>query len=157
LKRPRGRYSRHKSIFSLRVTHGMNAYNTYYETQTNTADPGELVVMLYKGAARFLASAIEGIEAGNREVSNNNFLRAQAVISELTDTLDMARGGDLAMNLGRIYEYMNHRLVDANLRKDAEPAREVERLLRELLPAWEQAARETKAAQPVRKLMSLSA
>ena len=35
----------------------MNAYNAYRETQTQTADPGELVVMLYKGAARFLASA----------------------------------------------------------------------------------------------------
>ena len=112
-----------KSIFTLRVTHGMNASNTYFETQTQTANPGELVIMLYKGAARFLASAIEAVDA---------------------------------KNLGRIYEYMNYRLVDANLRKDAEPAREVERLLRELLPAWEQAARQTGNA-PARKLVSASA
>jgi flagellin-specific chaperone FliS len=40
---------------------------------------------------------------------------------------------------------MNQRLIEANMRKDADPAREVERLLRELLPAWEQAARSTSA------------
>jgi flagellar secretion chaperone FliS len=135
----------------------MNAYNKYYETQTQTADPGELVVMLYKGAARFLASAIEAINARNLEASNNSFLKAQAIIAELMDTLDLKKGGELAQNLMRIYEYMNFRLVDANLRKDAEPAREVERLVRELLPAWEQAARETAAAAPVRRLVSTSA
>jgi flagellar secretion chaperone FliS len=130
--------------------------NTYFETQTNTADPGELVVMLYKGATRFLVSAIAAVEAKDLQTANNKFLLAQAIITELIETLDMKQGGDLAVNLGRIYEYMNYRLIDANLRKDAEPAREVERLLRELLPAWEQAARQTKAA-PARRLVSASA
>jgi flagellar secretion chaperone FliS len=131
----------------------MNAYNSYFETQAQTADAGELVVMLYKGAARFLVSAIAAVEAKNFQDASNSFLRAQAIITELVETLDLKQGGDLAQNLGRIYEYMNYRLIDANLRKDAEPAREVEKLLRELLPAWEQAARETKAA-PARRLVS---
>ena len=112
--------------------------------------------MLYKGATRFLASAIAAVEAKDLQTASNKFLLAQAIITELIETLDMKQGGDLAQNLGRIYEYMNFRLVDANLRKDAEPAREVERLLRELLPAWEQAARQTKAA-PARRLVSASA
>jgi flagellar protein FliS len=119
----------------------MNAYNTYFETQTNTAGPGELVVMLYKGATRFLASAIEAIDARNIQAASNSFLRAQAIISELNDTLDLKQGGELAQNLARIYEYMNFRLVDANMRKDAEPAREVARLLRQMLPAWVVTAR----------------
>jgi flagellar protein FliS len=134
----------------------MTAHNTYFETQTNTAGPGELVVMLYKGATRFLASAIEAVEAKDIQTASNKFLLAQAIVTELIDTLDMKQGGELAQNLGRIYEYMNFRLVDANLRKDAEPAREVDRLLRELLPAWEQAARQT-AAAPVRRLVSAAA
>jgi flagellar secretion chaperone FliS len=134
----------------------MNAYNTYFETQTNTAGPGELVVMLYKGATRFLASAIEAVEAKNIQAASNSFLRAQAIITELSQTLDLKQGGELAQNLWRIYEYMNYRLVDANLRKDAAPAREVDRLLREMLPAWEQVARET-AAAPARKVISAAA
>ena len=134
----------------------MTASNTYFETQTNTAGPGELVVMLYKGATRFLASAIEALEAKDLQTANNKFLLAQAIITELLETLDMKQGGELAQNLGRIYEYMNFRLVDANLRKDAEPAREVDRLLRDLLPAWEQAARQT-AAAPIRRLVEAAA
>jgi flagellar protein FliS len=121
----------------------MTAYQAYRQTQAHTATPGELILMLYRGAARFLATAIEGIEAHNVDVAHNHLLRAQAVITELIETLDLERGGDVARNLWRIYEYMNHRLVEANLRKDAVPAREVELLLRELLPAWEEAVRQT--------------
>ncbi len=129
----------------------MNAYQAYRQTQTETAAPGELVVMLYRGAARFVGSAVEGIEAHNIEAAHNSLVRAQAIVTELLETLDLARGGELARNLVQIYEYMNHRLIEANLRKDAAPAREVERLLRELLLAWEQVARET-AAKPARRV-----
>jgi flagellar protein FliS len=129
----------------------MNAYQSYRQTQAETAAPGELVVMLYRGAARFVGSAVEAIEACNVPTAHNNLVRAQAVISELLETLDLERGGELARNLMQIYEYMNHQLVEANLRKDVAPAREVERLLRELLPAWEQATRAA-GVKPVRHL-----
>ena len=119
----------------------MNAYNTYRQTQAQTAAPGELIVMLYRGAARFVASAIEAIEANDVEASHNQLVRAQAVITELLESLNVEQGGEVGRNLFRLYEFMNQRLVDANLRKDAAPARDVERLLRELLPAWEEAVR----------------
>jgi flagellar secretion chaperone FliS len=131
----------------------MNAYNTYRQTQAQTAAPGELVVMLYRGAVRFVASAIEGIEAKDVQAANNYLLKAQAVINELLETLDVERGGEMAQNLMRIYEYMNYRLVEANVRKDVQPAREVEHLLRELLPAWEAAVRQT-GATPARQLVA---
>jgi flagellar protein FliS len=132
------------------------AYQTYRQTQAQTAAPGELIVMLYRGAVRFVASSIEGIEANNVEVAHNNLLRAQAVINELLETIDVERGGEVARNLWRIYEFMISRLVEANLRKDAAPAREVEQLLRDLLPAWEEAARQTNA-QPTRPTVGASA
>ena len=124
----------------------MNAYNVYRQTQAQTAAPGELVVMLYRGATRFVASAIEAIERNDIQVAHNNLVRAQAVITELLDSLDFERGGDIASNLAQIYMYLRSRLIEANLRKDARPALEVARLLRELLPAWEQAARQGTAA-----------
>ena len=134
----------------------MNAYQTYRQTQAQTATPGELIVMLYQGAARFVARGIEGIESGNVEVAHWHLVKAQAVIAELHGSLDAERGGEIARNLADIYAFMNRRLVDANLRKDIAPAREVERLLRELLPAWEQAVRETNAS-PARASLALSA
>ena len=126
----------------------MNAYNVYRQPQTQTASPGELVVMLYRGAARFVTSAIEAIERKDVQAAHNNLIRAQAIISELHETLNVERGGDIVKNLSQIYVYLNTRLIEANHRKDAEPAREVVRLLRELLPAWEEAARQAAAARP---------
>jgi flagellar protein FliS len=119
----------------------MNAYQVYRQTQAQTAAPGELVVMLYRGAVRFVSSAIGAIECRDIEGAHTNLVRAQAIVAELLETLDLERGGDIAKRLVGIYEYLNHRLVEANLRKDAEPAREVEQHLRNLLPAWEEAAR----------------
>src|SRR5260370_41820635 len=107
----------------------MNAYQSYRQTQAETAAPGELVVMLYRGAARFVGSAVEAIDARNVPAAHNNLVRAHAVISELLETLDLERRRELARNLMQIYQYINHRLVEANLREDATPAREVERLL----------------------------
>jgi flagellar secretion chaperone FliS len=138
------------------VTNQMNAVNSYRKTQAQTAAPGELVVMLYRGASRFLAEAIQALEANDLQTGSNQLLRAQAVINELLETLDLKRGGEIAVNLNNIYEYMNFRLVDANLRKDPAPAREVEHLLRELLPSWEQIARQT-ATTPVRNLVEAAA
>src|SRR5207244_5143727 len=102
----------------------------------------------YRGAARFIAAGIEGIESKDVQSAHSNLVRAQAIISELLETLDLERGGELANNLMRIYDYLNHRLVEANLRKDAEPAREVERHLRDLLVAWEQIVRMSAAGRP---------
>jgi flagellar secretion chaperone FliS len=126
----------------------MNAYNVYRQTQAETASPGELVVMLYRGAIRFVARGVEAIEARDVQAAHNNMVRAQAIISELMGSLDLERGGELAQNLMQIYDYMQRRLIDANMRKDPVPAREVEHLLRELLPSWVEAARQVAGGRP---------
>src|SRR5262245_61730010 len=126
----------------------MNGFQVYRQTQAQTAAPGELVVMLYRGAIRFVNAAVAGIDARDIQAAHGNLLKAQAIVSELQTTLDLERGGDIARRLTSIYDYLNQRLVEANVRKDAAPAREVEAFLRELLPAWEEAARQAAPARP---------
>ena len=64
----------------------MSASNTYFEMQTNTAGPGELVVMLYKGAARFLVSAIAAVEARDVQTASNKLVpRSLSLASTRTD------------------------------------------------------------------------
>jgi len=75
---------------------------------------------------------------------HSDLVKTQGVITELMSTLDLSVG-EIATNLFRVYEYMHFRLVEANVKKDAEPVREVLVLLRELLPAWQEAARQTRA------------
>jgi flagellar protein FliS len=129
----------------------MNAYQVYRQTQTQTAAPGELVLMLYRGALRFLSTAIDAIENKDIVAAHNGLMKAQAIVNELNDTLDLERGGEVASNLRRIYEYMNRRLLEANIRKDVQPAREIQKLLREMLPAWEAAVKQAggAAARPL--------
>jgi flagellar protein FliS len=118
----------------------------YRQTQAQTAPPGELVLMLYRGAVRFISAAIGAIDSKDVATAHNSLMSAQAIITELKDTLDLERGGKVAENLSHIYAYAHRRLVEANVRKDAAPAREVAHLLRELLPAWEAAVQQTAAA-----------
>jgi flagellar secretion chaperone FliS len=121
----------------------VNAYQVYRQTQTHTAAPGELVLMLYRGAIRFLSSAIEAIDAQNTAEAHTKLIKTQDIIADLLGSLDHERGGDVARNLSALYDYMLRRLVEANVRKDTKPAREVQALLRELLPAWEAAVKQT--------------
>jgi flagellar protein FliS len=114
---------------------------TYRANSVLTASPGQLVLMLYDGALRAMRLAREGFarpEGDPRrfESINTNLLKAQAIIDELQGTLDHQAGGEFATTMHRLYDYYNRRLLEANLRKDAQPVAEVERLLREVRDAW---------------------
>lgn len=112
----------------------------YQRAATETASPAQLIVMLYAGCIRFTALGKTAIEQKDFTTSRENLLKAQAIIAELMGSLNLSIG-DLATNLMRLYDYMYRRLIDANIRRDAEAAAEVEGLLRGLLPAWEEAVK----------------
>jgi flagellar protein FliS len=106
-----------------------------------TASPGQLVLMMFDGALKALALAREAFGRPPEDfrriaVINEQLLKAQRIFGELQDTLDMKAGGDFAREMHRLYDYYNHRLLEANLRKQVEPVVEVERLLGEVRNAW---------------------
>jgi flagellar protein FliS len=118
------------------------SYARTYQTQSVlTASPGQLVLMLYDGALRFLALAHAALETSVRdprriETINTNILKAQNIVSELQGGLNREAGGQLAATLDQLYDYFNRRLREGNIRKDPAPIIEVERLLKELRDAW---------------------
>jgi flagellar protein FliS len=124
------------------------AYQQYQRTQTETASPGELVVMMYKGAIKFLGSARQNLELRDFEATNRHVLRAQEIILELMISVDV-NVGPVGRNLFDLYEFMHHHLVQANVRKDGQMMAEVEQLLRELVPAWEQAVQAGRKVTPL--------
>jgi flagellar secretion chaperone FliS len=116
---------------------------TYRTNAVLTASPGQLVLMLYDGALKALALAREGFNepADNPrriELINQQLLKAQAILSELQNGLNLDAGGDFARTMHRLYDYHSRRLMEANLRKQVEPVIEVERLVQELRDAWAQ-------------------
>jgi len=120
-----------------RVAQGVQGYQ---RAATETASPAQLIVMLYAGCIRFTALGKTAIEQKDFTTARGNLLNGEAIIAELMGSLNLSIG-DLATNLMRLYDYMYRRLIDANIRRDAEAAAEVEGLLRGLLPAWEEAVK----------------
>ena len=116
---------------------------TYRANAILTASPGQLVLMLYDGALKALALARDAFEAAPenpRRIQdiNQQLLKAQAILAELQNGLNLEAGGDFARTMHRLYDYHNRRLLEANMRKTVEPVIEVERLVRELRDAWAQ-------------------
>jgi len=117
------------------------AHNRYMEVQVQTAPPENLVLMLYDGAIRFATQAKADLAAGNREAAHNNLTRAQDIMGELMGSLNMELG-EIAENLFSLYEYMQYRLIEANIKRSAGHIDEVLQMLRELRQAWAEAVRE---------------
>jgi flagellar secretion chaperone FliS len=115
-------------------------WESYRKVATQTATPGQLVLMLYEGAIKFLEMALGGFEhkdpAQFNQTINNNILRAQAIIHEMNASLNMQEGGEAAANFRRLYNYLYRRLRDANRAKKQEPIDETLRHLRVLRDSW---------------------
>ncbi len=123
------------------MTLSQGGARTYYAQSILTASPGQLVLMLYDGALRFLgqaqaAFASDASSPRRIEQINTSILRAQNILIELQSNLDHQSGGKYAADLARLYDYYLRRLLEANLQKRPEPVDEVERLLRQLRDGW---------------------
>ncbi len=114
--------------------------NEYMEQEVANADPAKLVDLLFQRAVRDLERAYEMWPSLARSAEAVRLaLHAQAIIGELQSCLNFNDGGELAANLGRLYEYMQFRLTQAltNHRpEDAEAISEVCSLLAGLSSAW---------------------
>lgn len=111
----------------------------YRKTQIETASPEALILMLYDGALRFIGQAEIAFEEKNLEQTSNMLLRIQAIFAELMTSLDKEKGGEIAVNLERLYVFFLEKLSEANIKKDPAPMLEIKPLIQNLRNTWEQA------------------
>jgi len=118
----------------------MNPYiKQYQQNQIQTASPEKILIMLYDGAIQYLNKAKKELENKNIQEVHNNIIGAQKIIAEFMNTLDMELGGDVAVNLYNLYEYLHFRLIQANIKKDIVMIEEVLGHLKDLKQTWEEA------------------
>lgn len=114
----------------------------YKRKQIESAPPGHLIVMLYDAAIDKIDKCKEILEEEKGldriERFHNTIVVAQNIITELTAALDMENGGELAKNLFRLYDFMNWRLIDVNVKKDYKGLDDVKEVLITLRTAWEE-------------------
>ena len=110
--------------------------DAYLETEILSATPVRLVELLYRGGLDAVRLARNALDASNIAERSRQIVRGQAILAELSLTLDHQRGGALSRELAELYDYMQRRLNNANSEQRAEPLDEVSRLLEILLEAW---------------------
>jgi len=111
-------------------------WEAYLDTKVLSADPLELVHILYEHTETMVVDARRYLAEGNIAARGRSISRAMAAIEELDRSLDRVTGGSMARNLAALYQYMRSRLVTANLRQEDAPLAEVESLLKTLGEAW---------------------
>lgn len=116
----------------------VSPYEKYKKTGITTASGGKLILMLYDGAIRFLNQSLEGLKEKRYDVVNNNIIKGQNILTELMLSLNM-NVGEIAENLYSLYDYMNRRLIEANIKKDDKVIKEVLGMLTDLRATWEEA------------------
>lgn len=110
----------------------------YVQNSVEAEDPLELVCLLY-------AKAIERLKAAREHLSRREIPeRAQAIalasqiVLELQTSLDAERGGEIAVNLARVYDFIQEQLAEANAQQKGEPLEVSLRLLETLYGGWQE-------------------
>ncbi len=130
---------------------GIEAYRlNQLELSVNSAEPVELIVLLYDGAIESVRRAILLLQAGDVPGKAREITRATNIVSELRAILDMQQGGEIAANLAALYDYLRGQLLQANLRNSEEKLDGVAGLLSTLRASWvELADRQREKTRPV--------
>jgi flagellar secretion chaperone FliS len=101
------------------------------------ASPHRLIQMLMEGALEKIALAKGSMANKNIVSKGENISKAIEIIGGLQSSLNKDAGGELAANLGNLYEYMTRRLVDSNLRNEPRILDEVAGLMAEIKMGWD--------------------
>jgi len=131
--------------------YGANAYSVYKNNSINFASKEKLLLMLCEGAVKFAKLARQAIIDKDINKSNDNIIRTEDIICELMSSLDVSKGGDWAPKLMAVYDFINRRLIQANMTKDVKIMDEVLPLIENIKDTWNQAY---KLSKPVTKNVS---
>ncbi len=120
---------------------GQNALRQYGQvaahSRVEAASPHRLVQMLLEGALEKINLAKGYMTHGQVAEKGSHIGTAISIIDGLRASLDYAAGGEVAQNMGDLYEYMERRLTEANIKNDVEILNEVTSLLHQVKSAWD--------------------
>ena len=118
----------------------------YRSVQVQTAGREQLLLLVFDGAIERLQSAARALAAGDCAAARPPAWRAQALVVELLQTLNMEQGGELAEGLSRLYGWWIQQIAAGVLHKDPEVLQAVAAQMREQRTAWAEAAAKVRAS-----------
>lgn len=114
----------------------LDSYKAGVVTEVEEASPHRLIQLLFEGALQRIAVAKGFIHRHEIAEKGNNISRAITIVGGLRASLDMEQG-EIAQNLDNLYEYIERRLLEANLKNDVLILDEVSSLLRDIKVSWD--------------------
>ncbi|ALP41783.1 lateral flagellar export chaperone LafC [Aeromonas schubertii] len=102
-----------------------------------SANPHQLVLMLIDGLLDEMARAEGHLQARQFERKGQAIAKCLDILGGLDSALDMEQGGELAMNLHRLYDYCGQRLFEISASNQADGFAEVRKIITELRDGWE--------------------
>ncbi len=126
----------------------MKTQNTdsYRKMQIETADPANLILMLFDRAIVLIEKAKNDIIEKQYEEKNTSITKATDIVFELLMSLDKDKGGVIATSLTRLYNFVIRELTDANVNLDTKALDNAKRILSELRDAWKSTMNDPNAA-----------
>lgn len=115
----------------------LSGYGAYRKVDVETASQGKLIVMLFNGAIQRAEEAKRQLQKNRLEEVHRNLIRAQDILGELRGALNM-KAGEIAENLDRLYEYFQHLLIMANIRKDTTPIDTCVEMMTQMRDTWQE-------------------
>jgi len=97
-----------------------NRFQAYRQIEVNTNNRGKIVVMLFSGAITFLCKTKHCMEEKDYENKSKYLTKALNIIDELSISLDMQKGGEIAANLKSLYQFLVRYLHQANFENSIE-------------------------------------
>jgi len=110
-------------------------HKAYTRATVRQASPEDTLLMLIREAVRSADSAVLEQDSGTRKKALNKSLR---IVTELSSSLNLDYGGDMAFNMLRLYNFISRRLADAIGGDDA-GLPDALRILRHVKETWETA------------------
>ncbi len=129
----------------------MNGLQAYQRVNTQTsitdADPHKLIQLLYNGAIERINMAKARIQVKDYAGKGQLLNKAIEIIGGLRGFLDFEKGGELAISLEALYDYMERGLLEASLKNDVAKLDEVIGLLRSVKEGWDGIRQEVVSGQ----------
>ena len=104
-------------------------------TGVHGSDPGQLIVLIYERVFDHLKLAKKALE--NDEYGIEPFTKAHDLIQQgLLACIDYENGGEVALSLGAVYEWVLREILAARLNKSPEKVQEILDVMMPLYDAW---------------------
>ena len=108
--------------------------DAYKKQSALTATGVDLIIMLYDALKKNMVLGKRNIDKKDVESAHNHLIKAQLIVEELLNCLDMSY--PISVELMSLYDYLLERLRAANMKKETEPISEAMIVVDDLRTAW---------------------